>query len=33
MYAGILTVSAVGVAFNYALLTLERRFSTWRTTS
>jgi NitT/TauT family transport system permease protein len=33
MYAGILTVSAVGVAFNYLLLTLERRFSTWRTTS
>jgi NitT/TauT family transport system permease protein len=30
MYAGIVTVSAVGVAFNYLLLTLERRFSTWR---
>jgi NitT/TauT family transport system permease protein len=30
MYAGILTVSAIGVAFNYLLLTLERRFSTWR---
>lgn len=33
MYAGIVTVSAVGVAFNYLLLTLERRFSSWRTTS
>ena len=31
MYAGILTVSAIGVAFNYLLLSLERRFSTWRT--
>ena len=30
MYAGILTVSAIGVAFNYLLLSLERRFSTWR---
>jgi NitT/TauT family transport system permease protein len=31
MYAGILTVSVIGVAFNYLLLSLERRFSTWRT--
>ena len=30
MYAGILTVSVIGVAFNYLLLSLERRFSTWR---
>jgi NitT/TauT family transport system permease protein len=30
MYAGILTVSAIGVLFNYLLLSLERRFSTWR---
>lgn len=30
MYAGILTVSVIGVAFNYALLGLERRFSTWK---
>lgn len=30
MYAGILTVSAIGVGFNYLLLSLERRFSTWR---
>lgn len=31
MYAGIITVSAAGVAFNALLRTLERRFSTWRT--
>jgi NitT/TauT family transport system permease protein len=30
MYAGILTVSAAGVAFNALLLALERRFSTWK---
>ena len=30
MYAGILTVSVIGVLFNYLLLSLERRFSTWR---
>jgi ABC-type nitrate/sulfonate/bicarbonate transport system permease component len=30
MYAGILTVSAAGVAFNALLRALERRFSTWR---
>ena len=33
MYAGILTVSAIGVGFNYLLSTLERRFSTWRAAS
>ena len=33
MYAGILTVSAIGVSFNYLLSALERRFSTWRTAS
>ncbi|MGY0233021.1 ABC transporter permease [Longispora urticae] len=31
MYAGILTISALGLAFNQVLVTLERRFSTWRT--
>lgn len=30
MYAGIITISAIGVGFNYGLLLLERRFSTWR---
>jgi NitT/TauT family transport system permease protein len=30
MYAGILTVSAAGVAFNALLRAFERRFSTWR---
>jgi NitT/TauT family transport system permease protein len=29
MYAGIITVSAAGVAFNALLRALERRFSTW----
>ena len=33
MYAGILTVSALGVAFNQALVALERRFTSWRTTT
>jgi NitT/TauT family transport system permease protein len=33
MYAGILTVSAIGVTFNYLLSALERRVSTWRTAS
>lgn len=33
MYAGILTVSVIGVSFNYLLSALERRFSTWRTAS
>ena len=31
MYAGILTISAIGLVVNSALLLLERRFSTWRT--
>jgi NitT/TauT family transport system permease protein len=30
MYAGIITISAIGVALNYGLIRLERRFSTWR---
>ena len=30
MYAGIVTIAALGVAVNYALLFLERRFSRWR---
>jgi NitT/TauT family transport system permease protein len=30
MYAGIVTVSALGVAFNYALVRIERRLSRWR---
>ncbi|WP_327264906.1 ABC transporter permease [Streptomyces sp. NBC_01232] len=30
MYAGIITISAVGVAFNQLLVTVERRLSTWR---
>ncbi|WKN48326.1 ABC transporter permease [Nocardioides sp. Arc9.136] len=30
MYAGILTTSVVGLAVNYALVALERRFSRWR---
>jgi NitT/TauT family transport system permease protein len=31
MYAGIITISAIGLAVNGALVRLERRFSTWRT--
>jgi NitT/TauT family transport system permease protein len=31
MYAGILTISAIGLAINQSLVHLERRFSTWRT--
>ncbi len=31
MYAGILTISALGLLFNQLLIHLERRFSTWRT--
>lgn len=31
MYAGILTVSLLGLAVNYLLVALERRFSRWRT--
>ncbi|MBL1088102.1 ABC transporter permease [Streptomyces sp. 9-7] len=30
MYAGILTISAIGVAFNQVLVTVERRLSSWR---
>ncbi|WP_406194440.1 ABC transporter permease [Kitasatospora sp. NBC_01560] len=30
MYAGILTVSVIGVAFNQLLVTVERRFTSWR---
>lgn len=30
MYAGILTISVLGVAANYGLVRLERRFSRWR---
>ncbi|MFG2340104.1 ABC transporter permease [Streptomyces yangpuensis] len=33
MYAGIVTISAVGVAFNQLLVTVERRLSTWRVPS
>ncbi|MEU8247813.1 ABC transporter permease [Nonomuraea sp. NPDC048916] len=32
MYAGIITISVVGLLFNQLLITVERRFSTWRTT-
>ncbi|MCG5214154.1 ABC transporter permease [Streptosporangium sp. KLBMP 9127] len=31
MYAGIITISVLGLLFNLLLLTVERRFSTWRT--
>ena len=30
MYAGIITISAIGLVVNQLLLALERRFSTWR---
>jgi NitT/TauT family transport system permease protein len=30
MYAGILTISAIGVVFNQLLVTVERRLSSWR---
>ena len=30
MYAGIVTISAIGVLFNQALVRLERRFTAWR---
>ncbi|WP_230882418.1 ABC transporter permease [Planomonospora sp. ID91781] len=33
MYAGIITISVLGLLFNLLLVTVERRFSTWRTTS
>jgi ABC-type nitrate/sulfonate/bicarbonate transport system permease component len=32
MYAGILTISALGLLLNLTLLRLERRLSRWRTT-
>ncbi|WP_336204169.1 ABC transporter permease [Nonomuraea sp. LPB2021202275-12-8] len=32
MYAGIITISALGLLFNLLLIGVERRFSTWRTT-
>lgn len=32
MYAGILTISVLGLLFNQLLVRLARRFSTWRTT-
>lgn len=32
MYAGIITISAIGLLFNQLLVSVERRFSTWRTT-
>ena len=32
MYAGIITISAIGLLINQLLVVLERRFSTWRTT-
>ncbi|MFI6443443.1 ABC transporter permease [Kitasatospora sp. NPDC050543] len=30
MYAGIVTISAIGAAFNLLLISLERRFTAWR---
>jgi len=30
MYAGIITISAIGVTFNQILVALERRFTSWR---
>jgi NitT/TauT family transport system permease protein len=30
MYAGILTISVIGIAVNAALVRLERHFSSWR---
>jgi NitT/TauT family transport system permease protein len=32
MYAGIITISVLGLLFNLLLVAVERRFSTWRTT-
>ena len=31
MYAGIVTISVIGVAFNQVLVAVERRFTSWRT--
>jgi NitT/TauT family transport system permease protein len=33
MYAGIITISAIGLIVNQLLIMTERRFSTWRTTN
>lgn len=33
MYAGIITISLLGVAINYLLISLERKFSSWKTNS
>jgi NitT/TauT family transport system permease protein len=33
MYAGIITISAIGLVVNQLLIMTERRFSTWRTTN
>jgi NitT/TauT family transport system permease protein len=33
MYAGIITISAIGLVVNQILILTERRFSTWRTTN
>jgi len=33
MYAGIITISAIGLVVNQLLIITERRFSTWRTTN
>ncbi|BFU41795.1 ABC transporter permease [Krasilnikovia sp. MM14-A1004] len=33
MYAGIITISAIGLVVNQLLVLTERRFSTWRTTN
>ncbi|PWV94293.1 NitT/TauT family transport system permease protein [Paenibacillus cellulosilyticus] len=33
MYAGIITISLLGILFNQLLVTLERRFSSWKTQS
>lgn len=33
MYAGIITISAIGLVVNQLLILTERRFSTWRTTT
>jgi NitT/TauT family transport system permease protein len=32
MYAGIITISVLGLAFNQLLVTLERRFTAWKST-
>jgi NitT/TauT family transport system permease protein len=33
MYAGIITISLLGLAINYLLVSLERKFSSWKTNS